>query len=174
MQLGLIIRLLARASVAYKKSNVTSEEIKKILNLLGRSSYTGHLKISDLNTNTWIIFRKGIIVEYFTVKKGCFEGDLMDLVMNLSDDEVLKPMEFEVDEKSEVVLYNPDDELNERIDYFLKKLSLGNNSIPVSKFLKDSGLERSREELLKKYRLKIPDEKLIDRLIESAGFSVKA
>ncbi len=184
-QLALIIRLLCKSKALYEISHLKVEDFLRILHLLEVNSYNGHLRISNKNpnTNTWMIFREGMIVEYFTVEKGCLEGDVLEFVKEFLEDEALtKPLRELIDvfngKLSKIVLYEPNEELNEKVDYFLSKLSLGTNSLSVSELIEDLpeieiDIKNSRAELLKKYRLKIPDEKLIDELIESAGFTAR-
>ncbi len=193
MQLGLIARLLCKSKISTEVSDLDVVELFKILRVMVENFYSGHLKITSSKSDleTWMVFREGLILEFFTVKKGYEIGDILEFIKEYPEESLIEPIKALGDILSkkdiEMKIFESDMKLNENIDYFLEKFpfqvefcTISNLIEGVTPYLEvdlssynvpDKESENlTRKELLDKYRLRIPDEEFIDSILEYAGF----
>ncbi|MFQ6051188.1 MAG: DUF2226 domain-containing protein [Candidatus Hydrothermarchaeota archaeon] len=192
-KLGLIARVLCKSKVTNEIYDLDVDNFFKILRVMVENSYSGHLKVTSPKSDleTWMIFRNGVILEVIAVKKGYEEGDILEFMKEYPVDEFREPFSALGDilssELIEIKIYETDMKINEKIDYFLERVSSQAEFYTISNLIENVtpyvdvdlspykmpenvSKNLSRSELLKKYRLKLPEEKFIDRILEQAGF----
>ncbi len=164
----LVFRVLGRPRVIDEISGVHLEDFFRIMCIMDQNSYTGHLKICSTSTEseTWMIFRKGTLIEFFTIKKGFKDIDFVEISEKYPRDE---PNIFK--NTIEITVLGPDKKLNEKVEYFLDKLSLRAKRLTVPKFMDDLEHKIIRKDFFAKHKIKVLNKKVINRPIESSDYA---
>ncbi|MFQ6050807.1 MAG: hypothetical protein ACE5K4_03865 [Candidatus Hydrothermarchaeota archaeon] len=140
----IVSRITGRTRIIDEICGFKLEDFFKIIITMAENSYTGRIKIfsRDKDSETWMIFKEGTLIEFYTINKGL--GDIDPSLVSEYPKE-----EPDIKDKIEITVLGPNKELNEKVDFFLD-------------FKRENTSSR---------RVKILDERKIQKLIRSDVFS---
>ncbi|MFQ6050839.1 MAG: DUF2226 domain-containing protein [Candidatus Hydrothermarchaeota archaeon] len=159
---------LSNLSWVMSKSHILEEEriidpcefVNK-LKKLRKDKFSGYLRIffpkKSINRDVWIIFKEGRALSVFYSDAGGLVGDIAG-----------EKLVEDVKEEFEFIVYDPEEANFKTTLSFIQRN--GSLKTECKKFFERliGAFEIDRKTLMKKYRLKDPDEQFIDKILEEA------